>query len=95
MKEKWFGWQATYDRGGGGFGGPLNNIHGIYLPKMDKKSPFPILLGLITNSEIAQIEVEYIYENDIKKKKAKKFREKIDMFGLLLSMNRKGKHYTK
>jgi hypothetical protein len=71
MKKKWFGWQATYDRGAGGFGGPLNNIHGIYIPKMDKKSPFPILLGIITNSEIAQIEVEYRYKNDFKKIKAK------------------------
>jgi hypothetical protein len=71
MKKELLGWQATFDRGGGGFGGPLNNIHGIYLPKMDKKSPFPILFGLITNSEIAHIEVEYKYGNDIKKIKAK------------------------
>lgn len=70
-KKKLFGWEATYDRGGGGFGGTLNNIHGIYLPKMDRKSPFPMLLGIITNSEIAHIEVEYKYENDVKKIKAK------------------------
>lgn len=38
---------------------------------MDEKSPFPILLGLITNSEIAQIVVEYKFGNEVKKVKAK------------------------
>lgn len=71
IKKKLFGWQATFDRGGGGFGSPVDNIHSIFLPKMDKKSPFPILLGLITNSEIAQIVLEYKYGNEVKKVKAK------------------------
>jgi hypothetical protein len=71
MKKKLFGWEATFDRGGGGFGSLVEHIHSIFLPKMDKKSPFPILMGLITNSEVKQIEVEYKYGGDVKKVTAK------------------------
>ncbi|MFD2445497.1 hypothetical protein ACFSO7_16165 [Bacillus sp. CGMCC 1.16607] len=71
LKKRLFGWAATFDRGGGGFGSSIENIHSIYLPKMDKKSPFPMLLGMITDSKIAEIEVEYIYGGDVKKVKAK------------------------
>jgi hypothetical protein len=67
MKKKLFGWEATLDRGGGGFGSLVDNIHSMFLPKMDKKSPFPLLMGLITNSEVKQIEVEYKYGGDFKK----------------------------
>jgi hypothetical protein len=71
MKKKLFGWEATFDRGGGGLGSPVDNISSIFFPKMDKKSPFPLLMGLITNSEIAQIEVEYKYGRDTEKVKGK------------------------
>jgi hypothetical protein len=70
MKKKLFGWEETLDRGGGGFGIPNHNISSIFLPKMDKKSPFPLLMGL-TNGEIAKVEVEYSYRGDFKKETAK------------------------
>jgi hypothetical protein len=75
IKKTLFDWEATYDRGGGGFGSAMENIDSIYLPKYTKKSPFPLLFGIITDTNIAEIKVEYNYKGDIKEIQAKTIKD--------------------
>lgn len=71
IKKKLLNWEATYDRGGGGFGGSMESISSMYLPRYSSKSPFPLLMGLISDRKIAEIKVEYKYKGVVKEVKAK------------------------
>ncbi|MFT4415803.1 hypothetical protein ACLM5H_18245 [Fredinandcohnia humi] len=62
IKETFFGWEKTNDKGG--FSSGLNGeISRQFLPKMDRNSPFPMLYGEILNPDVNQVKVINLKNN--------------------------------